>query len=185
MVFACVPLGIVTAIAGAIRVQGHYLLKAFIGRARESYAAAEIDYLSSTSNEVCELFNGKGIVRTMGNSKVAQLIVVFNRFPKAGEKSFDLSCGIHTLQSATKDDIMYGKGTCHEASAIRSFEPNIDMSQNTPINSIWIRRSGFRFPSAPLCLSQMFQRPRKAATEVKTKTASTKLQIADAQPGIP
>jgi hypothetical protein len=117
-----------TAIAGAIRVQGHYLLKAFIGRARENYAAAEIDYLSSTSNEVCELFNGKGIIRTMGNPSVGQLIVLLNRFPKPGDKILDLSCGIYTLESATNDNVMYGKGTCHEASAIRSFKPNISMA---------------------------------------------------------
>ncbi|KIL85875.1 serine threonine-protein phosphatase 6 regulatory ankyrin repeat subunit a [Fusarium avenaceum] len=109
VIFACVPLGIMTAIAGAIRVQGDYLLRAFIGRAREDYAAAEIEYLSSTSNEVCELFNGKGIIRTMGNPTVAQLIVLLNKFPKPDDESFDLSCGIHTLESATKENVMYGK----------------------------------------------------------------------------
>jgi hypothetical protein len=113
VIFACVPLGIMTAIAGAIRVQGDYLLRAFIGRARENYAAAEIDYLSSTSNEVCELFNGKGIIRTMGTPTVAQLLVVSSRFPKPDDKSFDLSCGIHTLESATNDKVMYGKSTCY------------------------------------------------------------------------
>ncbi|KAF4954261.1 hypothetical protein FGADI_5386 [Fusarium gaditjirri] len=38
-------------------------------------AAAEIDFMSSTSAEVGELFNGKGIVRTMGRSDIAQFIV--------------------------------------------------------------------------------------------------------------
>lgn len=57
-----------TAIAGAIRVQGDKMLKAFIGRTRENYAATEIDFMSSTSNEVCELSNGKDIIRTMGVS---------------------------------------------------------------------------------------------------------------------
>ncbi|KAF4999887.1 hypothetical protein FGRMN_2125 [Fusarium graminum] len=75
LIFACVPLGIMTAITGAIRVEGRGVLKAFIGRARENKAAAEIDYMSSTSAEVGELFNGKGIVRTMGQSKIAQFIV--------------------------------------------------------------------------------------------------------------
>jgi hypothetical protein len=170
-----------TAIAGAIRVQGHYLLKAFIGRARENYAAAEIEYMSSTSKEVCELFNGKGIVRTMGNPSVAQLVVLSKRFPKPGEKSFDLSCGIYTLESATNDNVMYGKGTCYEASAIRSFEPDINTAQNTLITSIWIHGSGFGSPSARLCLPQMFQRQRKAKKEVTTK----KNQLTDRQPGIP
>ncbi|KAM0543002.1 hypothetical protein ACHAO7_009605 [Fusarium culmorum] len=63
VIFACVPLGIMTAIAGAIRVEGRPVLKAFIGRARENKAAAEIEYMSSTSAEVGELFNGKDDVR--------------------------------------------------------------------------------------------------------------------------
>lgn len=62
LIFACVPLGIVTALTGAIRVQGPRFLRAVIGRARENRAAAEIEYVSPTSSEVCEMFNGKGIV---------------------------------------------------------------------------------------------------------------------------
>lgn len=180
MIFACVPLGIMTAIAGAIRVQGDYLLRAFIGRARENYAAAEIEYLSSTSNEVCELFNGKGIVRTMGNPTVAQLIVLLNDFPKPDAKSFDLSCGIHTLESATKKNVMYGKSTCYEAPTICSFECVIDTTQNTPSNSIWIHGSGCGSSSGRLCLPQMSRKPRKAGEEAKAK----KDQLADRQPGI-
>jgi hypothetical protein len=31
--------------------------------------------MSSTSHEVCELFNGKGIVRAMGNAKIKQILI--------------------------------------------------------------------------------------------------------------
>src|SRR4051794_26471573 len=62
LIFAMVPLGIVTAMTAAIRVQGPRAARAFIGRARENVATSEIELMSSTSNEVCELFNGKGIV---------------------------------------------------------------------------------------------------------------------------
>ncbi|CAG2009707.1 unnamed protein product [Fusarium graminearum] len=102
LIFACFPLGIMTAIAGAIRVEGCSVLKAFIGRARENKSAAEIEYMSSTSAEVGELFNGKGIVRTMGQSKIAQFIV----FPKdfnSGRIEFRETLGIHTLYSATEE----------------------------------------------------------------------------------
>ncbi|KAF4336100.1 serine threonine phosphatase 6 regulatory ankyrin repeat subunit A [Fusarium beomiforme] len=75
-----------TAISGAIRVEGHRFLKAFIGRARENRAAVEIEYMSSTSAEVGELYNGSGIVRTMGQSKIAQLIIFPEEFEKK-EKS--------------------------------------------------------------------------------------------------
>jgi hypothetical protein len=51
VIFAMAPLGIVTAIVGAIRVGGPVWLKAVIGRARENRAAAEIELMSSTSHE--------------------------------------------------------------------------------------------------------------------------------------
>jgi hypothetical protein len=51
LLFACVPLGIITAIVGAIRVGGPSWLKAIIGRAQETAAAAELELMSSTSHE--------------------------------------------------------------------------------------------------------------------------------------
>ncbi|GKU22009.1 unnamed protein product [Fusarium langsethiae] len=102
LIFVCVPLGIMTAIAGAIRVEGRPVLKAFIGRARENRAAAEIDYMSSTSAEVGELFNGKGIVRTMGQSEIAQFIVLPGAF-NSNRRKFRKTLGIHTLKSATEE----------------------------------------------------------------------------------
>ncbi|EYB34546.1 hypothetical protein FG05_30015 [Fusarium graminearum] len=100
IIFACIPLGIMTAISGAIRVQGNGLFRAVIGRARENHAAAEIEYMSSTSTEVCELYNGEGIVRTMGKPFIGQIIVCPDQFPNGN------SCGIHTLETAKKDQIM-------------------------------------------------------------------------------
>ncbi|KXX75952.1 Ankyrin-1 [Madurella mycetomatis] len=93
-IFACVPLGIITALAGAIRVQGPRTARSFIGRARENRATAELELMSSTSQEVCEMFNGQGIVRTMGQPTIAQLIIL----PDTNLN--DPSCGIYTLQDA-------------------------------------------------------------------------------------
>lgn len=120
-----VPLGILTAITGAIRVQGPRIAKSFIGRGRENRALAEIELMSSTSKEVCELFNGKSIIRVMGKPRLAQLLVFPNeyrelkkrydeeddRMPpnvKAPNKlTSDRSCGIHSLKTAvsTKDPV--------------------------------------------------------------------------------
>lgn len=44
-------------------VGGPAWLKALIGRARETFAIAEMETLSSTSQEVCECWNGKTVVR--------------------------------------------------------------------------------------------------------------------------
>ncbi|KAJ4328984.1 hypothetical protein N0V84_000555 [Fusarium piperis] len=101
LIFACVPLGIITALSGAIRTRGPSLARSFIGRARENLATVEIGLMSSVSHEVCEMFNGSGIIRTMGRSTLAQIII----FPDVYDAvqsgaSDDPSCGIHTLQTA-------------------------------------------------------------------------------------
>ena len=68
------PLGILTAIVGAIRVSGADWLKRLVGRARETTAGAEIELMSSVSQEVCEVWNGSSIVRSMGSPQVKQII---------------------------------------------------------------------------------------------------------------
>ncbi|KAH0553022.1 hypothetical protein GP486_006781 [Trichoglossum hirsutum] len=70
------PLGIITAFVSAIRVGGPNWLKALVGRARENIAAAEVEVMSSTSHDVCELWNGTAIVRTVGRPMVKQLIYI-------------------------------------------------------------------------------------------------------------
>ncbi|KAK7420800.1 hypothetical protein QQX98_002604 [Neonectria punicea] len=115
-IFAMVPLGILTTITGAIRVQGPRIARAFIGRARENRALAEIELMSSTSGEVCELFNGNSIVRAMGKAKIEQFLIfpsVYDQLEaeykeadkrqdktsEAARPPADRSCGIHTLKS--------------------------------------------------------------------------------------
>ena len=89
IILAMVPLGIITAVVGAIRVGGPPWLKAMIGRARESRAVVETELMSSTSNEVCELWNGKEIVRIMGaKGPIREFIILFpeDYHPKRLEK---------------------------------------------------------------------------------------------------
>ncbi|TGO58345.1 hypothetical protein BCON_0056g00370 [Botryotinia convoluta] len=99
-----VPLGIITAIIGAIRVGGPPQLKALIGRARENRASAELDFMSSTSHEVSELWNGHGIVRTMGKGEVKQILFLEGRGPP--EKF-----GLFTLSDAEIEKLITRKGT--------------------------------------------------------------------------
>src|SRR5205809_772658 len=66
VLFAIGPLGVITAIVSAIRVGGPYGLRAFIGRAREPRAEIERALMSSTSKEVCEMWNGESLVRVIG-----------------------------------------------------------------------------------------------------------------------
>lgn len=86
IMLAMAPLGIITAVVCAIRVGGPSWLKAIIGRARETRAAAEIELMSSTSHEVCELWNGQGIVRVMGKGLIRGFIVMVRRGSGEGGK---------------------------------------------------------------------------------------------------
>ncbi|CAM1508997.1 Fc.00g027360.m01.CDS01 [Cosmosporella sp. VM-42] len=74
LILAMAPIGIITIIVSAIRVGGPSWLKAIIGRARENLAVAEMELMSSTSKEVCELWNRQEVVRCMGSAPVAEFI---------------------------------------------------------------------------------------------------------------
>lgn len=66
-------MGIITAVTGAIRVGGPSWLKAMIGRARETLASAEAELMTSTSHEVCELWNGS-LVKVKGTAPIQELL---------------------------------------------------------------------------------------------------------------
>ncbi|KAK3378964.1 hypothetical protein B0T24DRAFT_694245, partial [Lasiosphaeria ovina] len=83
------PLGVVTIIVSAIRVGGPIWLRSVIGRARENSAAAEVDVMSSTSNEVCELWNGQKVVRTAGEANIAEFIVLLPHSQASTDHSAD------------------------------------------------------------------------------------------------
>ncbi|KAK4652791.1 hypothetical protein QC762_500020 [Podospora pseudocomata] len=72
------PLGILTIVVSAIRVAGETVpnLKALIGRAREDRASVEVELLSSTSREVCELWTGTQIVRVRGQPLISQPFIM-------------------------------------------------------------------------------------------------------------
>jgi ankyrin repeat protein len=87
------PLGIVTALVCAIRIGGPLWLKALVGRAKENHAAVEVEVMSSTSHEVCDIWNGRAIVRSMGRPKLKQLVY------SESEKLKDPECqGLTTLE---------------------------------------------------------------------------------------
>jgi hypothetical protein len=70
------PLGIITVMVAAIRVGDPSWLKAIIGRARENLAVAEAELMSSTSKEVCEMWNGHQVVRVMGHGDIREFIIL-------------------------------------------------------------------------------------------------------------
>ncbi|QPC71950.1 hypothetical protein HYE68_002702 [Fusarium pseudograminearum] len=84
IILAMAPIGIITAIVASIRVGGPPWLKAVIGRARENLAVSEVELMSSTSKEVCEVWNGQEVVRCMGLAPVVEFICLLH-FADAGQ----------------------------------------------------------------------------------------------------
>ncbi|CAI7596935.1 unnamed protein product [Penicillium bialowiezense] len=73
-IFAMAPMGILTGVVSAIRVCGTPSLRAFIGRAQEGAGNAEAELCTSTSRDVCELYNNGGIARVFGRPKMLEVI---------------------------------------------------------------------------------------------------------------
>src|SRR6266566_5296203 len=67
--FAMAPLGILTAVVSVIRVCGAPSLRAFIGKAHEGRGAAEAELCSSTSADICELWDRDGVLRVFGRPR--------------------------------------------------------------------------------------------------------------------
>ncbi|CAZ86102.1 unnamed protein product [Tuber melanosporum] len=117
VIFAMAPLGIVTAIVSAVRAGGPGWLKAVVGRARESRAVAEVELMSSTSHEVCELWNGEAIVRVMGSTKFAEILYFQDGADgKGGSKFFTLEAAkengiLINAKKRREDRPTHGEGT--------------------------------------------------------------------------
>ncbi|KAH7236532.1 hypothetical protein BKA59DRAFT_404921 [Fusarium tricinctum] len=79
IILAMAPLGVITIIFSAIRVDGPPWLKAIIGRSRENRLVAEMELMSSTSEETCELWNGDDMVRCQGLAPVKEFICILPR----------------------------------------------------------------------------------------------------------
>lgn len=105
VVIAMAPLGIVTIIVSAIRVGGPKFLKAIIGRARENISVAEMELMSSTSEEICEMYNGESIVRCQGSAPVWEYIcLVPKELPKELTPGLRPKLKFMSLQDAVKGD---------------------------------------------------------------------------------
>jgi hypothetical protein len=79
IILAMAPVGIITVIVSAIRVGGPSWLKAIIGRARENRAVYEAELMSSTSDEVSELWNGTEVVRVAGKGPLRVFICLYSK----------------------------------------------------------------------------------------------------------
>lgn len=77
IMLAMAPLGVITILVSAIRVGGYRWLRALIGRSTENTVTAELEVLSCTSNESCELHNGQTVVRCLGKADICEFICIY------------------------------------------------------------------------------------------------------------
>lgn len=73
-IFGMGPIGVIATIVSTIRLCGPASLRAFIGRSKEGNSAIEAELCTSTSRDVCEVFNNGGITRVLGQPKILELI---------------------------------------------------------------------------------------------------------------
>lgn len=92
-IFAMGPIGILTAMVSAIRVCGHSSLRAFVGRGQEGDGIVEAELCTSTSRDVCELFNKGGITRLLGRPNILELVYIPD--PKAQDPTSDQGSAGH------------------------------------------------------------------------------------------
>ncbi|KAF8535491.1 hypothetical protein BDD12DRAFT_647876, partial [Trichophaea hybrida] len=75
IILAMAPLGsILTAIVSAIRVDGPTWLRVVVGGTTESLGTAELELMSSTSDSVCELWNGQAVSKVLSSPEVLELV---------------------------------------------------------------------------------------------------------------
>jgi hypothetical protein len=134
IILAMVPLGVLTAIVGAIRVGGPSWLKAIIGRARESRAVAESELMSSTSNEVCELWNGQQIVRVMGSGPIREFIILLPE--GSGESQDPEKTPVVSVRPATSGAGSSPVGADQDVRAMRLGEESDDKLDQSP-DKVW------------------------------------------------
>ncbi|KAK2773597.1 ankyrin repeat domain-containing protein 28 [Colletotrichum kahawae] len=97
-IFSMAPIGILTALVSAIRVCGSSSLRAFIGRAKEGTGDVEAELLSSTSRDVCELYNKGGITRIFGRPKILEFV----HDPNAPDSEFTDPVGMAGISTFRK-----------------------------------------------------------------------------------
>jgi len=81
IIFAMGPLGVATALTGAVRICGQKFLRGVVGRGRETKQMAEFELTSATSEDVYEVWDGESIVRVMGEQTFQEI-----RLQKEGGK---------------------------------------------------------------------------------------------------
>ncbi|KAL4744274.1 hypothetical protein BDW72DRAFT_212923 [Aspergillus terricola var. indicus] len=95
LIFALAPLGVPTAIIAVIRTSQMQFLKRMVGLAEDKVSDVEKDLMSSTSDEVSEIWDGEKVVRVIRPSTVSELF-----FTGLNGNAVEEPYGIYSSQEA-------------------------------------------------------------------------------------
>ncbi|KAF7553535.1 hypothetical protein G7Z17_g3546 [Cylindrodendrum hubeiense] len=141
LIFAMAPIGIITAIVSTIRVCGHSSLRAFVGRSQEGDGVIEAELCTSTSRDVCELFNRGGIARVLGRPSILELVYDPSRASSATGNSEGAELHLsrkYFEEINSSDDWERVNGSVFERTSKKKalaeeFAPNANLSLNVGI----------------------------------------------------
>ncbi|KAK1851044.1 ankyrin repeat domain-containing protein 28 [Colletotrichum chrysophilum] len=104
-IFGMGPIGVITTIVSTIRLCGPASLRAFIGRSKEGNSTIEAELCTSTSRDVCEVFNNGGITRVLGRPKLLELIHVPKKYLSVVETSREMNreTGLYLFRDFLED----------------------------------------------------------------------------------
>ncbi|KAL6863686.1 ankyrin repeat-containing domain protein [Trichoderma novae-zelandiae] len=146
ILLAVAPIGAITTVVSAIRVAGPAWLKSFIGRARENLSAAEIEVMSSTSKEACELWNGHSVVRCPGSADIYQFICLLPigyDLEALSKTQAHIRCEkLQDIAGEKDDDLLRKIETSGPRYAWRSFDKFLEPI-STRANDIYQRRASY------------------------------------------
>src|SRR5690606_26813826 len=132
IIFALLPLGIITAIVSVVRVCGNSTLKALIGRSQEGHGVAEAELCSSTSFDVCELWSHGGVARIFGQPKIVEFIHDEKRDPDCFySASGNSTAGLYKVKDYIQDESGSTATDCLIPS--NNFAPSPNLSLNIGI----------------------------------------------------
>ncbi|KAF1364114.1 hypothetical protein EJ07DRAFT_100393 [Lizonia empirigonia] len=149
LIFALAPIGLVTAVVSVIRVCGGKWLRSFIGRAQEGNAAVEAELCTSTSKDICEVFNSGGITRTLGRAKILEII----RVPQPKDRSANSKDDLRNKEYKSAESVTRKSS---EKNAFIWNEDNMDVNPNLSIN-VGIKKRKPAFVYSVLFLGTLLQ----------------------------
>lgn len=120
IMLAMAPVGVITIIVSAIRVGGYRWLKALIGRSTENILAVELEVMTCTSKESCELWNGETVVRCPGAAEICEFICIYRRDP--GKRCIN-SARIMDIQQAMIEPCLLKKSSQQPRMSIPESKP--------------------------------------------------------------